>query len=313
VSGVASSATARRWVGSGLLLGPPDHLPWARSHAMVPTVRVHGDERVEVLFSPRDESGRARVARAWFTQLPGDPAIEPEPVLDVGPLGAFDDSGVNPSCLVQSGDRWLLYYIGWHLGVTVPFQTYIGCAVSEDGGRTFDRVQDGPLIGRSGHNPYLATSPWVAREEDGWRMWYASGRAWEATDAGPKPHYHIRHATSADGWGWDCSGPACIDFQHAGEHAIARPCVLREDGLYRMWFSHRGERYRIGYAESEDGVSWSRRAEPAPPAPSGQGWDAAMVEYPAVFDFRGRRHMLYNGDGYGRTGIGHAVLEDGIS
>jgi hypothetical protein len=86
--------------------------------------------------------------------------------------------------------------------------------------------------------------------------------------------------------------------------------VIRDGELFRMWFSHRGERYRIGYAESPDGLRWTRLSTPEPPAPSGAGWDADMTEYPAVFDFQGRRHMLYNGDGYGRTGIGHAVLEE---
>jgi hypothetical protein len=33
-----------------------------------------------------------------------------------------------------------------------------------------------------------------------------------------------------------------------------------------------------------------------------------MQAYPFVFDEGGRRYMLYNGDGYGRTGIGLAVL-----
>ena len=28
-----------------------------------------------------------------------------------------------------------------------------------------------------------------------------------------------------------------------------------------------------------------------------------MVEYPFVFDHRGSRYMLYNGNGYGATGI----------
>ena len=36
-------------------------------------------------------------------------------------------------------------------------------------------------------------------------------------------------------------------------------------------------------------------------------WD--RVPTPLVFDHMGRRYMLYNGDGYGRTGIGLAVLE----
>jgi hypothetical protein len=34
-----------------------------------------------------------------------------------------------------------------------------------------------------------------------------------------------------------------------------------------------------------------------------------MIEYPCVFDHDRRRYMLYNGNDYGRTGIGLAVLE----
>jgi hypothetical protein len=34
-----------------------------------------------------------------------------------------------------------------------------------------------------------------------------------------------------------------------------------------------------------------------------------MVEYPWIFDWQGRRYMLYNGNDYGRTGLGLAVWE----
>jgi len=34
-----------------------------------------------------------------------------------------------------------------------------------------------------------------------------------------------------------------------------------------------------------------------------------MIEYPYVFEHKGERYMLYNGNGYGKTGIGIAVLE----
>jgi hypothetical protein len=34
-----------------------------------------------------------------------------------------------------------------------------------------------------------------------------------------------------------------------------------------------------------------------------------MIEYPFVFDHGGARYMLYNGNGYGRSGVGLAVLE----
>jgi hypothetical protein len=279
---------------------------------MVPTVRVHGDERVELLFSPRDEQGRSRIARAWLADLGAAADVEPEPVLDLGPLGAFDDSGVNPSCLVRGGDHWFLYYIGWTRGVSVRFQTAIGCAVSDDGGRSFERVSAGPVIGRDLENPYFSTSPWVIREDGRWRMWYASGVGWELVGDRPEPRYHIRYAESADGLRWDCSGPVCIDFREPSEHAIARPSVIRDGDRYRMWFSHRGRRYRIGYAESPDGLSWDRSATgPTLASSGGSGWESEMVEYPFVFDYRGERHLLYNGDGFGRTGVGHALYEDG--
>ena len=35
-----------------------------------------------------------------------------------------------------------------------------------------------------------------------------------------------------------------------------------------------------------------------------------MIEYPFVYEHRGVKHMLYNGNGFGETGIGYAVLEE---
>ena len=35
-----------------------------------------------------------------------------------------------------------------------------------------------------------------------------------------------------------------------------------------------------------------------------------MMEYPFVYEHRGVKHMLYNGNGFGETGIGYAVLEE---
>ena len=35
-----------------------------------------------------------------------------------------------------------------------------------------------------------------------------------------------------------------------------------------------------------------------------------MMEYPFVYEHRGVKHMLYNGNGFGETGIGYAVLDE---
>jgi hypothetical protein len=77
-----------------------------------------------------------------------------------------------------------------------------------------------------------------------------------------------------------------------------------------MWYSFRGLSYRIGYAESDNGISWTRCDSLAGIDVSKSGWDSEMIEYPFVFDHKGERFMLYNGNGYGKTGFGIAVLEN---
>jgi hypothetical protein len=299
-----------RWLRHGQVLEPPRLGDWAVSHAAVPFVR-QDDGRLEVLFSPRDESGRSHTARGELVLSEDGAELRPanEPVLRPGPLGAFDDSGAMGACLVRRSDREYLYYIGWQRGVTVPFTTFIGCAISTDGGRSFDRVSPAPVLGRSKDDAFLATSPWVLVEEERWRMWYASGVRWTLTAAGPKHEYRIVYAESNDGLAWQPTGHVCIDFASAAEHAIARPCVIRDADRYRMWFSCRGDEYRIGYAESQDGLTWDRDDSSGGLSPSGDGWESTSVEYPCVFDHGGRRLMLYNGNGYGETGIGLATLE----
>ena len=104
--------------------------------------------------------------------------------MTIGDLGAFDDSGVTTSCVVSHQGRVLQYYTGWSLGVTVPFVLGIGCAESDDGGRTFRKVSPAPVLGRTAIDPYLTASPSVLVEGDTWRMWYVSGSDWRASADG---------------------------------------------------------------------------------------------------------------------------------
>jgi hypothetical protein len=299
-----------RWEKRGLLIEPPVQLPWVSSHAAVP--HVHTDTGVvEVYFTVRDERRRSHVAHARVDLGQRTVDLTANPMLAPGPLGAFDDSGVMTSCLVRDGHRSYLYYQGWSLGVTVPFYVFVGCATREDDDAAFERVSPAPVLGRSRVDPYMCSSPWILREDGRWRMWYVSNLGWTASRAGP-PHYvvHIKYAESGDGIDWERDGHVCIDFVSPGEYAISRPCVLKDDDLYRMWYSCRGSAYRIGYAESHDGLEWVRKDEEVGIDVSPSGWDSEMVEYACIFDHDGARQMLYNGNDFGGTGVGHAVLID---
>jgi hypothetical protein len=274
----------------------------------VPFATPPEDGCLRLLFSSRDEQGRSHVGYATV-DLRQRTVVDyaPEPLLSPGMLGAFDDNGAMGSCLVSHGGDEYLFYIGWNLGVTVPFYTNIGCAVRAASDGSFTRVSNGPVLGRNASDPYFTTAPWVRIENGTWRMWYASGTGWGEHEGEPLHRYHICYAESDDGVSWRRDGTVCIDYADDDEFALTRPCVLEEGGRYRMWYSRRGRAYRIGYAESADGISWTRMDDDAGIDVSSRGWDSQMIEYPCVVD-AGERYLFYNGNGYGETGIGWAVI-----
>jgi hypothetical protein len=300
---------AQRWIKKGLIFAPQGNSDWLFSHAALPVVDRIGDI-YRIYFSTRDKYGRAQVG--YFDIGLEAPEkvlrVSEQPVLGLGPLGAFDDSGVSTSWIVNHRQKKYHYYSGWSLGVTVPFYFYVGLAISEDGGASYQRISPAPILERNEIDPYLTASPCVLVEDDRWRMWYVSGTGWEMKDGQPRHYYHIKYSESSDGIHWKREGVVCIDYQSRDEYAFAHPCVVKEDGLYKMWYSYRGQSYRIGYGESLDGIKWTRKDEDVGIDVSASGWDSEMIEYPYLFENEGVHYMFYNGNGYGKTGIGLAVL-----
>jgi hypothetical protein len=299
----------QRWVKRGLLLEPPFEQAWAHSHAALPFLDQRGDGSARIYFSPRDVQGRARVARAGVDLESGRVlSVDPDPVIDLGPLGAFDDSGATCSCLLRD-DRGIehLYYTGWTLARSVPFLLFAGSTVSTDEGATFVKRSRAPLLERNDEDPLVTASPWVLIDNGVWRMWYVSGIGWIRSGGDVRHSYLIKYAESADGITWARRGVA-IDLADDAEYAHGRPCVVRDGDRYRMWFCARGERYRLAYAESRDGLEWERKDSEVQLL-GDTDWDREMQAYPSVHSVHGRRWLLYNGDGYGRTGVGYATEE----
>jgi predicted GH43/DUF377 family glycosyl hydrolase len=279
------------------------------SHAALPVpVRIGGD-RYRVYCAGRDAEGRGQVGYVEFAlrNPHGTLTVSPKPVLHFGELGTFDDRGVLPACIVADGASIRLFYTGVMLGQTVPFYFNVGSSTSGDGGVTFEKCSRAPLLERTDADPILTASPCVLRENGRWRMWYVSGVRWAIEDGAPKHYYHVRYAESDDGARWRRDGTVCIDFR-PGEYAISRPCVVKIGERYCMWYSYRGNAYRIGYAESADGVRWQRIDESVSFDSPFEGWDERMQCYPWVFPHDDEWYMLYNGNDYGRTGFGLAKL-----
>lgn len=298
------------WRKLGRILSASGQHPWMLTHAANPTAQPLPGGRTRIFFSTRDAQNRSHIAAAVVELHPEPKLLElaSEPLVGPGPTGSFDDSGTSMGCLVILEDALWLYYVGWNLGVTVPWRNSLGLAVSRDGGRTFSKHSAAPVMDRHAVDPFSLSYPWVMREGERWRMWYGSNLRWGGTER--DMDHVLKYAESGNGLQWQRDGHPILPFANPNEYAQARPCVIRDPDRYRLWFAHRGDRYRLGYAESPDGRVWKRNdSAGALEAGAAGEWDAEMVTYPCVFDSAGARYLLYNGNAYGRTGIGLAVWE----
>jgi len=299
-----------RWRKLGLAFDPSGYAPWMISHAANPVADDLGDGRVRFYFGTRDAKNRSHIGFVDL-ELADDRfrvvGVSPEPVVAPGETGLFDDSGTSMGCLVRNGDCRFLYYVGWNLGVTVPWRNSIGLAIALKPTEAFAKVSRAPVLDRSDDDPFSLSYPWVLREGSRWRMWYGSNTAW-----GPHQddlRHVIKYAESADGTHWEREGRIALGLEGDDETALSRPCVRHRMDGYQMWFCHRGSTYRLGYAESPDGLRWVRRPVQDGMELSQNGWDSEMIAYPCVFDHAGQTYMAYNGNGYGRGGFGLAIAE----
>jgi len=308
---------AIRWEKRGLVYAVDDRLPWAKSHAQIPTVAGVKDNALRIMFSSRDAHNRSWIARLDVcSQDPSDILhVESQPVLQLGATGTFDDCGMMPSSVVEHDGVHYLYYIGWNVRNTVPYHNSVGLAVSEDGGTRYRRLFEGPVMDRSAEEPYFCATTCVRIENGIWRNWYLSCTGWDLVGGVAEPRYHLKYAESRDGIHWKRRGRIAIDYADQAEGGIVRASVWKDGDRWRMWYAYRKQggyredaaaSYRIGYAESADGIAWSRMDSEAGIDVAAEGWDSFMVAYPEVVIVDERLLMFYNGNGFGASGFGYA-------
>ncbi len=309
-----------KWQKKGLIYAPKGEYSWNQSHASVPTVYKVNENILRVYFATRDTKNMTNIS---YIEVNADNPnqilyIHDKPVIVPGNAGMFDDCGAMPSHVIDVGDEVWMYYLGWNVRNTIAYHNSIGLAISQDGGVTFKKLSEGPLFDRNYIEPYYSAVPYILRENGIWKMWYLSNTKWVEYEGKSEPFYHIKYAESHNGIDWKREGRVAIDYKDEAECGIVRACVLKDGNLYKMWYAHRNlhnyrtdksSSYRIGYAESFNGIDWNRKDNEVGIDVSDVGWDSEMIEYPFVYDHNGKRYMFYNGNTFGKTGFGYAILE----
>lgn len=301
-----------KWKKLGLLYSPSDagRHPKLLSHAANPLPILIEGNVYRVFFSGRDADNRSSVGAVDIDLLSRKVIKEHRhPFFEHGPTNSFFADGVSiGNCYEVHGVQYMLF-MGWQTPKGEHWRGDIGRLVVKPD-LSLELDSSVPFMGAHPIDPLSLSYPWVSKNEmGGYNMWYGSTSAWNAGNG--EMLHAINYASSADGRNWSREGLA-VPYQLGKAQAFSRPTVIGNLKIgYDMWFSYRsgsGEKYRIGYAFSKDGRKWELSLETAGIDVSAEGWDSEMIEYPFVFDHKGQRFMLYNGNGYGETGFGMAVL-----
>lgn len=304
------------WEKKGLIFTPDNFCDDMISHAAIPFAEEFEKKYLKIYFSSRNKLGQSLpyIIIVEKDNISNIVDINSKPLLNLGPLGSFDDSGIMPSWVIKYNNKRYMYYIAWNPQVTVSYRLSIGLAISDLKSDNFIKYSIAPICDRSLEEPYFNTAPCVLNINGLWKMWYISCTGWEVVNNYPEPKYHVKYAESKDGIHWVKTGIICIDYDVEAE-AIGRPSVLFEDNKFKMWYSYRkitnyredkNNSYQIGYAESNDGINWQKKYNLIDLKKSDSGWDSEMVTYSHILKIENKLIMFYNGNGFGKTGFGYA-------
>ena len=260
-------------------------------------------------------NGRYRMYFSWrrkdsIAYVESDDGVHwnemPHIVFEPDSASGWEDM-VNRTCVVRLPDKTLMWYTGQARGFS-----RIGCAVSDDNGKTFRRFPASSVM--TPELPWEKESvmnPYVLFDSDRkiFRMWYAAGETFEPNALG--------YAESEDGLVWQKSplNPIFIHGCEPYDQARVGGCEVvpdRETGGFFMFY--------IGYydidtagicvAYSPDGITrWERLSDNPIVSPEPCCWDGDACYKPSVIRDEAEQcwKLWYNGRTGSHEYIGMAV------
>ncbi len=258
-------------------------------------------------------AGLATAQTEW-ADYPDNPVIEP------GAPGEWDDAGGFINDVVFDGSTYHMWFAGLE---SSGYWWHIGHATSTDGVE-WTKDPANPVL-RSGEpgewDDWGLSGVAVVHDGTQFHMWY-TGWQGDVSDNS----FRAGYATSPDGSVWtkhpdnpvmEVGSPGSWD-----DHGVSPAAIIVEGDTYYMWYEGaRGNglygETKIGYAESSDGLHWTKRLEPVLDLGTYPGaWDPQTVgNFDVTFD-GSIYHLWYTGgadtSSFVWLRIGYAFSSDGI-
>lgn len=294
------------------------------SHSQVPFA-IEDNGRLRVFFASRriDAFGfpvsEIRETQFDLKDFPPERAQQESRIVLAPETGSsrFDESGVMPGTVIKRNGVIEVFYTGWKRSDNAPYELSIGyVSIDEKSGKIQDQSQHG-IVKESLPSVVGQAQPVLLGLDSATKMIYQSSVKW--LDSGDRKElvYRLRYAEKMATGGWQMASELLVPVSLKDESQTS-PTILEIEGRFIMYFGYRGafdfragenSSYRIGCAESDDLKLWRRVNDPQELSLGPEDWDSEMVTYPRFFRLKGRIHMLYCGNDFGRHGFGIAKLE----
>ena len=302
------------WSKKGIIFNADNHTPWAYRGAMIPTPVEIDPKTIRLFLTFKDKEGIGRVGYIDLEKnnLFKIKGISSSPLIDIGNPGTFDDNGVLLCSVTKTEENnYHFYYAGFEIGTKTRYRLFSGLSITDQKFKLIKKF-NAPVLDRTEGELHFRGGPFCKFENGTFKMWYVGGSGWEIIAGKSMPVYEIKYVESNDGINWPKEGKTCIAISKKDEHGFGRPYVIKHQGIFKMFYSIRKKKlgYRLGYAESIDGIQWERKDHLINLDISKNGFDNEIICYSAVMEINGKLVMFYNGNNFGDTGVGLAVLEE---
>ncbi|MGD8172506.1 hypothetical protein ACQEXU_12650 [Vibrio sp. TRT 21S02] len=284
------------------------------SHTSTPRAIHIKDDIFRIYFSSRDEKNRSSVFFIDIDIIKKDVFYENHnPALTFGDDRTFYPDGISLGDIIESDNGRFFTFMGWNNPEDNHWFGELGLArILDDGSLEVVGDKSQPTLGVDMIDPISLSYPAIIKKDSTYEMWYGSTVSWKAQDNEEMVHI-FKQAVSTNGINWTKTRTT-FPFNSGVMQALSSPTFFEFRSEKHMLFSYRGDgsqTYRIGRAVYSDvDEKWLLVTNQPVVDISNEGWDSEMVEYPFSFEHKGKIYLLYNGNGFGKSGIGIGYITE---
>ena len=229
----------------------------------------------------------------------------------------YDMDGKIPSSILYFNNEYYLFYTGINAGKKFPYHNSIGVLKSKDL-QSFNLLTYDPIIpSNSIKKNHFNSAGNIFRYKNLFYLFYSSCDEWRVISNSNEPIYNIKLATSVDLREWnfqknqiirkgdDIGGAVNFSIVNINQFFIAFSSI-RKMTDYRI---NKNSAYKIRSFQSKDLYNWDPLDIEYEDDSLESNWDNIMRCYPSAILHDNTIFIFFNGNGFGKSGIGLAEVD----